>query len=210
MNEPGITPPLILSTNSKPSSPRIAERLDLDVAVAELAAPAGLLLVPPVRRRRAADRLLVGHARRLQRDLDAEAVAQAVDDHLDVHLREPGDDLLAGLLIAVQVDRRILLLQAAQRGEHLLLVPPALRLDRERHHRRRQLQARHLDRLVAVGQPVAGARLLELGDGADVARAELAARGATSLPANTSSWPMRSLTCACVFSTWLSARSTPW
>ena len=34
-------------------------------------------------------------------------------------------------------------------------------------------EARHLDRLVAVGQPVAGARLLELRHGADVAGAEL-------------------------------------
>ncbi len=32
----------------------------------------------------------------------------------------------------------------------------------------------------------------------------------TSLPANTTSWPIRSLTCARVFSTWLSARITPW
>ena len=38
---------------------------------------------------------------------------------------------------------------------------------------RGQLQARHLDRLVALGEPVAGAGLLELGDGADVARPEL-------------------------------------
>ena len=155
---------------------RLAERLDLDVAVAELAAPAGLLLVAAVRLRAAADRLLVGHARRLQRDLDAEALAQAVDDHLDVHLREAGDDLLAGLLVAVQVDRRILLLQAAQRGEHLLLVAPALGLDRERHHRRGQLQRGHLDRLVARGEPVPGAGLLELGDGADVAGPELLRR----------------------------------
>ena len=43
MNPPGITPPLIAFTNSKPSP--LAERLDLDVAVGELAAAAGLLLV---------------------------------------------------------------------------------------------------------------------------------------------------------------------
>ena len=113
------------------------ERLDLDVAVAELAAAAGLLLVAAVRLGRAADRLLVGHPRRLERHLGAEPLLEALDDHLDVDLREPGDDLLAGLRVAVQVDRRILLLQAPQRGEHLVLVALALGLDRERHHRRR-------------------------------------------------------------------------
>ena len=149
------------------------QRLDLDVAVAELTATARLLLVAPVRARATADRLLVGHARRLERDLDAEAIAKPVDDHFDVHLGEPGHDLLAGLLVAMQVDRRVLLLQATQRGEHLLLVAPALRLDRERHHRRGQLQARHLDRLVARRKPVARAGLLELGHRADVAGPEL-------------------------------------
>ena len=148
----------------------LRHRLDLDVAVAELPAPARLLLVAPVRLGARADRLLVGDLRRLEVDLAAEARAQPVDDDLDVDLREPGDDLLARLRVAVQVDRRVLLLQAAQGGEHLVLV--ALRDDVERHHGRRERDRRHLDRLVAVGEPVARAGLLELGDRADVARAE--------------------------------------
>ena len=171
---------MIALTNSNPS-PGV-ERLDLDVAVAELAAAAGLLLVAAVGLGRAADRLLVGHARRLEVDLGAEARLQPLDDHLDVDLGEPGDDLLAGLRVAVQVDRRVLLLQAAQRGEHLVLVALGLRLDRERHHRRRQLDARHRDRLVAGGQPVAGPGLLELGHGADVAGPELRRRGRSGRP----------------------------
>ena len=100
----------------------VGQRLDLDVAVAELAAPARLLLVAPVRLGGAADRLLVGHARRLEVDLRAEARLHPVDDHLDVDLREARDDLLAGLRVAVQVDRRVLLLQAAQRRVGLVLV----------------------------------------------------------------------------------------
>ena len=71
--------------------------------------------------------------------------------------------------------------------------------------------ARHLDRLVAVGEPVAGARLLELGDGADVAGAELVGAGAISLPSKTSSWPMRSLRVgARVRARGRRAASTPW
>ena len=148
-------------------------RLDLDVAIAELAAAAGLLLVAAVGLGRLADRLLVGHVRRVEVDLGAEPRLQPLDDHLDMDLGEPGHDLLAGLLVAVQVDRRVLLLEAAQGGEHLLLVALALGLDREGHHRRRQLDAGHLDWLVAGGQPVAGLGLLELGHGADVAGSEL-------------------------------------
>jgi hypothetical protein len=151
------------------------------VAVAELAAAAALLLVPAVRLGGAPDRLLVGHARRLEVDLGAEAIAQAVDDHLDVHLRQAGDDLLAGLVVAVQVDRRVLLLEAAQRDEDLLLVALGVRRHRERHDRCRQLDLRHLDRLVPCGQPVAGLGLLELGDGADVARADVLVEVADAL-----------------------------
>jgi hypothetical protein len=90
----------------------VAEWLNLDVAVAELAAAARLLLVSAVSGGGRANRLPVGHARRLQCDLHTEARAQPVDDHFDVHLGEAGDDLLAGLLVAVQVDRGVLLLQA--------------------------------------------------------------------------------------------------
>ena len=88
-------------------------------------------------------------------------------------LREPGDDLLAGLLVAMQIDRRVLLVEAPERGEHLLLFTLVARLDGERHDRRGKLDRRHLQRLVAFGEPVPGAGLLELGDGADIAGAEL-------------------------------------
>ena len=86
------------------------------MAVAELAAAPGLLLVASVRLGRAADRLLVRHARRLQVDLYPEAAPQPVDDHLDMHLREAGDDLLPGLRVTVQIDRRVLFLEAPQRA----------------------------------------------------------------------------------------------
>ena len=87
-------------------------------------------------------------------------------------LRQAGDDLLAGLRVAVQVDRRILLLQAAQRGEDLVLVALRLRFDRERHDGGGEPLGGHPYGLVAGGQPVPGTRVLELGHAADVARAE--------------------------------------
>ena len=151
----------------------VRRRLDLDVAVGELAAPAGLLLVAGVRLRGALDRLAVGHVRRVELHLGAEALLHPVDDHLDVDLRDPREDLLAGLRVAVEVDRRVLLLEAADRLAHLLLVALRLRLDGERHdrprHRRQPQRALHVLR----GEHVAGVRLLQLGHGADVAGAEL-------------------------------------
>ena len=62
------------------------ERLEHDLAVAELAAAARLLLVAALGARLLADRLEVRDARLVQVDLDAEAPPEPVDRHLDVHL----------------------------------------------------------------------------------------------------------------------------
>ena len=158
-------------TNSSPAA--VLGRLDLDLAVGELAATAGLLLVAGVGLGRPADRLLVGDARRVQLDLGAEAALHPLDDHLDVDLGQPGDDLLAGLRVAVHVEGRVLLAQPPHRRGGLLLVALRLRLVGEGHHRRRQVERREGDRLLALAEHVAGLGLLQLGDRADVAGAEL-------------------------------------
>ena len=62
------------------------QRLHLDLAVAELSVPAGLLLVAPVGLGRRGDRLAVGDAGRLQVHFDAEAPLQLRDGHFDVQL----------------------------------------------------------------------------------------------------------------------------
>ena len=63
-----------------------AQRLDADLAVAELPVAAGLLLVAPVRLGGRLDRLAIRDARRLQVHVDAEAALQLRDRHLDVQL----------------------------------------------------------------------------------------------------------------------------
>src|SRR5205085_5364576 len=50
------------------------QRLEDDLAVAELPAPARLFLVPPLHLRARRDRLLVRHFRRMQSDLDVKTV----------------------------------------------------------------------------------------------------------------------------------------
>src|SRR5213076_1717570 len=98
------------------------ERLEHDLAVAELAAAAGLLLVPALRARLAPDRLEVRDARRLEVDLDVEAALEPGDGDLDVHLREPREELLARLLVAPQLEGRILLGESPKSRGDLLLV----------------------------------------------------------------------------------------
>src|SRR5439155_21172633 len=75
------------------------KRLDHDLAVAELAATAGLLLVAVPGARLLADRLEIGDARLVQVDVHAEASTQPLDRDLDVYLAHPRKQLLAGLLV---------------------------------------------------------------------------------------------------------------
>src|SRR5207237_3698521 len=131
------------------------DRLETDLAVAELPAAAGLLLVAALSPRLVADRLEVRHAWLVQVDLDVEAVLEPRYGDLDVHLREPREELLARLLVAAQVERRVLLGEAAPRRGHLLLVPLRLGRDREAHHRLRKADLRELERLLRIEKQVA-------------------------------------------------------
>ena len=191
MKPPGIAAPLILLTNSRPGA--VLAGLDLDLAVGELAAAAGLLLVAGVGRGGLADRLLVGDPRRVQLDLGAEAALHPLDQHLDVDLGQAGDDLLAGLRVAVDVEGRVLLAQPPHRRRRLLLVALRLRLVGERHHRRGQVERRGSEiSSWLVAEDVAGPRLLQLRDRADVAGAELGRPASAPCRAAAPSWPIRS------------------
>ena len=109
----------------------------------------------------------------MQLDVDAEPPLGALERDLDVHLAHAGEDLLAGLLVAAQPQRRILLGEPADRRRHLLLVALRLRRDREAHHRLWEAELGHVDLDLTVEQQVAGLDVLQLGDRADVALAEL-------------------------------------
>ncbi len=114
--------------------------------------------------------------RLVQVDVDAEAVPEPVDRDLDVHLAQAGEQLVAGLRVAAEHERRVLLGEPAERGRDLLLVALGLRRDREAHHRLGEVQLRQLDLVLGIEQQVAGRRLLQLRDRADVTGAELLGR----------------------------------
>ena len=148
------------------------ERLEDDLTIAELTAAAGLLLVAALCARLTADRLQVRHPRLVEVDFDVETVPQQSDRDLDMHLREAREQLLAGLLVAAEVECRILLLEAPQSRRHLLLVALGLRRDGEAHHRLREVDVRRLDRHLVVDEHVAGDDVLQLRDGAEIADAQ--------------------------------------
>ena len=106
MNCRGTAPPTTLSTNSKPDAGR--QRLDLDVADRELAVAAGLLDVPAVALGRAGERLAQRHPQRHRVDGDAVAVAQPVEQHVDVRLAHAPQHQLVGLGVVLEPQRRVL------------------------------------------------------------------------------------------------------
>src|SRR5688572_24682984 len=106
------------------------QRFELDLAVAELAVAAGLLLVPAVRLGRGRDGLPVGNPWQLQVHLDPEPAFELRHGHFDVRLALPREQELLRLRVAVVAERRVFLLQPVKGGADLLFVATALRLDR--------------------------------------------------------------------------------
>ncbi len=116
-----------------------------------------------------ADGLAEGDLRLADVGLDLELALHAVDEDLEVQLAHAGDDRLAGLRVGAHPERRILFLQLLQRGGQLVLVGLGLRLDGDVDDRVGELHRLQDDRLVLVGQGVAGAGVLETDRRGDVA-----------------------------------------
>ena len=78
---------------------------------------------------RLADRLAIRDLRLADRRFDTEFAFHAVDKDLEVQFTHARDDRLAGFLVCVNAERRVLLRQAIQRNAHLFLVGLGLGLD---------------------------------------------------------------------------------
>ena len=109
----------------------------------------------------------------MELDVDPEAALGALERHFDVHLAHSGEDLLPGLLIAAQAQGRILLGEPADRAGHFLLLALDPRRHGKAHHGLGEADLGHVGGDLAVEEKVARLHLLQLGDGADVARPEL-------------------------------------
>ena len=140
--------------------------------MAVLAAAAGLLGVLHFAVGRTGQRFLVSDLRLADRGLDAELALEAVDDDFEMQLAHARDDDLAGLLVGLHLEGRILGHQLLEADAELLLIGLGLGLDRERDDRLREVHRLEHDRMLLVAQRVAGRHALQADRRRDVARVD--------------------------------------
>ena len=140
-------------------------RLDLQHHIAELAVTAGLFLVPAALGDRFADRLLISDRRRLRFDVDAEALAQALQRDPQMHLALSPQHDVVGLRVLDHRQRGVFLVQPQQGLTELDVVLAVGCRDRNRQYRRQRLDARQRRwRDLAARQRVAGLDGVELAE----------------------------------------------
>ena len=118
---------------------------------------------------RLADGLAVGHLGLADVGVHAELAEHPVDQHLEVELAHPRDHRLAGLLVGVDPERRVLLGERVEGLGQLVLVGLGLGLDRDVDDRLGEGQRLEDDRVARVAEGIAGRGLLEADGGDDVA-----------------------------------------
>ncbi len=116
-----------------------------------------------------ADGLPVGHLGLAHVGVHVELAEHPVHQDLEVELAHPGDDRLAGLLVGLDPEGRVLLGQREQGLGQLVLVGLGLGLDGHVDDRLGEGQRLEHHRLVGVAQGVPGGGLLEPDRGHDVA-----------------------------------------
>ena len=166
----GMRPPVTLFSKTKGSGRLGVERDQLADDVGVLARAAGLLLVLVVERRLAGRRLAVADLGGADGALDLVLAADPLDVDLQVQLAHARDDRLAGLVVDVDAEGRVLAHEPVEGLGELVVVGPLGRLDRQVDDRLGGVDAleREVRALGAVG--VAGGAL-EAHDGDDVAGA---------------------------------------
>src|SRR5688572_525625 len=135
--------------------PRLG-RLQPDLAVSVLAVTTGLPDEAALALRLAGDRLAVSHLGFPDVRPDVELADEAVGDDLQVQLAHAADDGLPRLTVRVDLERRVLLHELAERHPHLLLVRLRLRLDGDGDDRLRKVHGLEDDRRVLVADRVPG------------------------------------------------------
>ena len=152
----------------------VHQRLELDDDLGELPRSTGLLLVGVlVLVDGAADGLAVGDLGLAHIRLDLELPLHPVDQDVEVKLTHTADDGLAGLLVELHRERRVLFGELLDRGTELLLVGLGLRLDRDVDDRVREAHRLQHDGRARIAQGVTGGGVLEADHRVDVARSRI-------------------------------------
>ncbi len=149
-------------------------RLEIDDDATELTGTTGLLLVRVFDLLDLlAEGLAVGHLRLADVRLDLELALHAVDQDVEVELAHACDDRLAGFLVGVDAEGRILFSKTLDRVRELLLVGLRLRLDGLFDDRCGEGHGLEDDRVGRITEGLTGGGVLEAHDGADHARTDL-------------------------------------
>ena len=129
---------------------------------------AGLLLVAALHVGGSADGLAVGNLGRFERDIHAVTLLQAADSDLHVLLTGAGDQKFLGLRVAVETEGKIFLQQFVESVPHAVFVAAAFRFHGERDGRLGQFDGGELNLGRFLRERIAGQRVFEFGDGADI------------------------------------------
>jgi len=116
--------------------------------------------------------LPVRHPRHRQHDVHAELPSQAVGHDFEVGLAHARDERLAHFASPLHEERVVLFGEARERAAELIFVGFAFRLDRHRDRRLWKLDRRERHGLVLIRERIAGGRVGQLRDRADVARGQ--------------------------------------
>ena len=147
--------------------------LEADPDIAELAAAAGLLLMTALLLHGLADLFTVGNARGVELGVHAEAGLELAHEHVDLNVARAGDDHLMGLGVVDDGKGRVLFIEAVEAGAELFLLTAGLGRDGAGVAGLGVGHTGELDDALRVAEGVAGLDAVHLGDGADVAAADL-------------------------------------
>ena len=148
------------------------QRFDFQKDFAELSGATRLLLVAVVPLGRAQHRLPVGDLRRPGGDVDAEFVLHALHNDPQVQFAHAPQDRFVGLGVEFDLQARVFGGHLVQRVGEFLFLPALGQLQGDAVHGRRDSHRTHSHFIVVMTgmQDVVEADVLDLGDGADVAR----------------------------------------
>ena len=148
------------------------DRLHLDAADAELAVPAGLLLVLAFRVGFAANRLTIGHLRRLERQVHVIAFVELRHNYFDMLLAGARQEKFLGLRVAGKAQGRVLFQNFVDGHPDAIFVGARLRLDRKCDRWLGNGRGLVENRGRLVPERLARGCFLQLGHGANIARAQ--------------------------------------
>ena len=150
-------------------APASRQRPDLQLNACELPVAAGLLLVRVLCLALRADCLAVGHAWRVHLQLDTELAFDPLQVDLDVRVAEAGEDHLAGVGVTFEAQARVFLDDAVEGAAHLVEVGLGLWRNCGAGRGAGERDRLELDVAALGAERVAGLRLGQLGDSADIA-----------------------------------------